>query len=230
MEVVRIEFLSKLSQVCPLFRETDFGSRELRSALARGEISSVSFSCGDTIYPRSPADAPQLVILTAGKASVLTPDPTHAVLLRFLKSGDLFGIANLFSGPDTPFVSVVRAETDCTCVFVSERTVCELLNSDRAFRESYISYLSGRVRFLNRKIGYLTAGSAERRLALYLAGLGQGEIKLSESISSLSERLNIGRASLYRAFDRLQADGYLVKDGKCLRLTDVEAMLEHYHV
>ena len=70
--------------------------------------------------------------------------------------------------------------------------------------------------------------SSGKTTSLYLAGLGQGEIILRESISALSELLNLGRASLYRAFDRLTADGWLIKNGKHLRLTDPKAMLRFY--
>ena len=81
---------------------------------------------------------------------------------------------------------------------------------------------------MNLKIGYLTAGSAERRLALYLYSLGKREFRLTDSISALSELLDIGRASLYRAFDRLREDGFLQKDGRNLCLLDPDAMLDAY--
>lgn len=209
---------------CPLFCGVD--PDRLAAAVAGPDAAAVTVPAGETVDSPASAKAPRLCVLLSGKAAVTTPDPDHNVLLRFLGAGDLFGIANLFSGER--FVSTVRAETDCDCLFLSERAVRGLLDADPQFRENYIGYLAGRIRFLNRKIGYLTAGSAERRLALYLAGLGQGEIILRESISALSELLNLGRASLYRAFDRLTADGWLIKNGKHLRLTDPEAMLRFY--
>lgn len=185
-----------------------------------------SFSANAVIYPLANESTPCLGILLSGKAEVTTPDAGHHVLLRFLEPGDLFGIANLFS--KEPFVSVIRAERSTDCLFLSESAVAQLLDTDRGFREAYIGVLSDRIRFLNRKIGYLTAGSAERRLAIYLAGLGQGEVTLTDSISSLSDLLNLGRASLYRAFDRLETDGWLVKHGKRLQLQDPTAMLLFY--
>ena len=54
------------------------------------------------------------------------------------------------------------------------------------------------------------------------------EITLTVSLSDLSELLDVGRASLYRAFDRLTADGFLQKDGRTVRLIDREAMLRAY--
>lgn len=209
---------------CPLFRGVD--PDRIAEAVAGADTEIVTVARGEAVASPAGSGAPRLCVLLSGKAAVTTPDPDHNVLLRFLGAGDLFGIASLFSGERS--VSTVRAETDCTCLFLPEHTVHRLLDADPQFRENYIGYLAGRVRFLNRKIGYLTAGSAERRLALYLAGLGQGEVVLREPISALSELLNLGRASLYRAFDRLTADGWLIKNGKHLRLTDPAAMLRFY--
>ena len=197
------ELLRKSLSRCPLFGGL---SRETLDSLPGDDRAVRTYTDGEIIGSTDESGLPLLIVLGAG---------------------DLFGIANLFS--DAPSVSTVRASGGCTCLLIPEDTVCALLDSNRGFRQNYIGYLYGRVRFLNRKIGYLTAGSAERRLALYLAGLGQGEVTLAESLSSLSELLNLGRASLYRAFDRLTADGYLVKTGKHLTLPDPAAMLAHYN-
>lgn len=217
------EILCQKLGKCPLFIGL---SRETVDGLAHGGAVVRTYADGAVIDPTGDNGSKLLIVLAEGKAAVTTPNAGHNVLLRFLGTGDLFGIANLFS--DEPSVSTVRASGGCTCLLIPEETVRALLDSDRDFRQNYIGYLSGRVRFLNRKIGYLTAGSAERRLAIYLAGLGQGEVTLTESLSSLSELLNLGRASLYRAFDRLSADGFLVKNGKHMLLPDPAAMLKHY--
>ena len=138
----------------------------------------------------------------------------------------MFGIANLFS--DEPYVSEIRAHGACRVFMISEEAIRHLLENDSAFLYRYLAFLSGRIRFLNRKIGYLTAGSAERRLALYLVSLGRDSVRLDASISSLSELLDVGRASLYRAFDRLTEDGFLIKDGRNLTLLDADGMLRAY--
>jgi hypothetical protein len=40
--------------------------------------------------------------------------------------------------------------------------------------------------------------------------------------------LNIGRASLYRAFDKFIADGFITKNGKVITLIDREALKNNY--
>ena len=145
---MQTEELTGLLHACPLF--ADISPVTVGGLLADAGASAALFPAGEAIPAAGPSGRPQLV-----------------VLLRFLRAGDLFGIANLFS--DEASVSTVRAETDCSCLLLTENAVRYLLDTDAGFRENYIGFLSGRVRFLNKKIGYLTAGSAERRLALYLA-------------------------------------------------------------
>ena len=161
-----------------------------------------------------------------GRAAVYTADESRRVLLRVLNVGDAFGLAGLFSEENE--VSKICADGACKCLFFSERAVSRMLEESDAFRKNYIGFLTGRIRFLNRKIAYLTAGSAERRLALYLLSLGTGEMVLKDSIGSLSDLLNLGRASLYRAFDKLCEDGYLIKNGRRLTILNAEAMLNAY--
>ncbi len=179
------------------------------------------FSDGEQIETHS-----RIGFVLAGKASVQTTDQSRRVLLRFLSAGDAFGVAGIFS--QTKEISKICAMGSCKCLFISENTVSKLLEVSDIFRKNYIDFLSNRIGFLNQKIAYLTAGSAERRLALYLLSFGTNEVELKDSISSLSDLLNLGRASLYRAFDKLCEDGYLQKNGRKFTVLNSEAMLNAY--
>lgn len=207
----------------PLFAESE--KQRLETAFRQYGCRTVSFSDGEIILaPQNEKKAAGVIL--GGSAVVRTPNPTHKALLRILECGSMFGIANLFS--DEPYVSEIRAHGACRVFMISEEAIRHLLENDSAFLYRYLAFLSGRIRFLNRKIGYLTAGSAERRLALYLVSLGRDSVRLDASISSLSELLDVGRASLYRAFDRLTEDGFLIKDGRNLTLLDADGMLRAY--
>lgn len=207
----------------PLFSGTE--ETQIADALSRTGGRICSFPADSTVL--APDSSREIAgILLEGQLSVFTADEAHPSLLRHMHEGEIFGITNLFSGE--PFVSVIRAKTAVRICFFDSAFVRTLMEYDRNFLDRYLAFLAGRIRFLNRKIGYLTAGSAERRLALYLASYGTDRIRLEESLSSLSELLDIGRASLYRAFDRLTADGYLVKSGRTLTLYDRDALLRAY--
>ncbi len=186
----------------------------------------MQFSEGEVIHsPKT--DEKKLGLILSGKAVASTKDPSKNTLLRMLGTGDLFGCANLFT--EEAYVSVIRAAGDCRVFFLPESGVRALLESDRTFLYRYLAFLSGRVCYLNRKIGYLTAGPAERRLALYLSSFGIEQIRLPISLSALSELLDVGRASLYRAFDRLIADGYIQKDGRRITVNNATALQSAYH-
>ena len=123
---------------------------------------------------------------------------------------------------------MIRAHGECRVFFLTEAALRRLLEEDHQFLYRYLAFLTGRIQYLNQKIGYLTAGSTERRLALYLASLGKQSVRLEASISALSELLDVGRASIYRAFDKLTEDGFLKKEGRNLTLTNTDAMLKAY--
>ncbi len=204
---------------CNLFFNTDHGSAKRIFELHGASV--VSFLSGDVILSPNTSEK-KLGILLSGKAEISTPDPAKETLLRFLCECEPFGIANLFS--DAPFISIIHAKSECKVFFMSEAAVDALLEADRGFLHGYLGFLSGRIRFLNRKIGYLTAGSAERRLALYLLSFESEEIILENSLSSLSDLLGLGRASLYRAFDKLCEDGCIKKDGRIIHLVNPGAL------
>ncbi len=165
-------------------------------------------------------------IFLSGEAVVTTADHSKNALLRFFEAGDFFGIANLFT--NEKYVSSIRAKKNCRVFFFTEEAIRELLETDKTFLYNYLGFLSGRICFLNHKIRYLTAGSAERRVALYLFSFGKDTVELDASLSSLSDLLNIGRASLYRALDTLIADGYIQKKGRTIHLLDADAMIQNY--
>ena len=81
------------------------------------------------------------------------------------------------------------------------------------------------------KIQYLTAGCTERRLALYLMSQIAADdlpVRLNISAVSLAELLDVGRASLYRAMDRLNEDGFLTRQGHEYTLHHRDNLLTHY--
>ncbi len=168
--------------------------------------------------------------ILSGKAYVHSSDDSKQVLLRTIEEGELFGVAALFA-KDVDFATNISAKTECDILFISDETIYALIEGDGAVRKNYITFLSEKIRFLNRKITYFTAGSTERKLALYLSSLKrtEGTVRISLSMSALADMLDVGRASLYRAFDRLTEDGFIERDKKDIKLLSPEKMREHYN-
>lgn len=181
----------------------------------------------------------QLVAVLSGKARVLSALSGNQAVLRDLSAGDIFGVAELFCDA-TENVSRIVARTKCSLLFIPESSMKKMLEGDKGVMYAYIRFLGMRARFLNKRIACFTAGSAERKLALWLDSLadeaGCDTPECVTPISTLANMLDVGRASLYRAIDSLVSDGFIRYDtdgngsrkGKKIILTDRKNMIEKY--
>ncbi len=146
-------------------------------------------------------------------------------LINVIPEGGVFGVASMF-GADDQYCSKVVAGKHCKIIFFSESLVLQLIYEDRMVMLNYINFLSNKVRFLNKKIATYTADSAKSKLLRYLMGLAEqqnstkGEVVLPISCQQLAETLNMGRASLYRAFEELETDGIAIKKGKTVKINN----------
>ena len=180
----------------------------------------------DILSPQS--EEKKLGFILLGEANVYSADKERSALIRTLGVGDSFGVSNLFDN-ERHFVSFIVAKKASSVIFFSPQTIERLLSDSERFRGNYIRFLSQRICFLNQKISCFTAGSPERRLAVFLCSQSDSQsFSLNLNANSLSEMLNVGRASLYRAFDKLIADGYIKKDGKTITLLDRNALKDQY--
>ena len=183
------------------------------------------------IYPsgaRIDDGEPSLGVLLHGWAEITSADTGKSVLLRKLTAPGVFGAASLFC-PEAPNFSRTEAKTACTVLQIPLDAVRALLSLDESFRDAYLTFLSGRVRFLNQKIRAFTAGSADRRLALWLISEESDVITLPTSISSLADMLDIGRASLYRALDKLEEEGLITRKGRTITLLSPSEIYQKYN-
>ena len=211
----------------PLFSGAD--GNKLEDAIMKGGFSCCAYPSGEVIYSPEKEEK-KLIIFRSGTASVYSADESRSVLLRTVTAGKTVGVANLFSSEK--FVSRIIADKKCETVEITATDFRALLESDSAILHNYISFLSDKICYLNKKIVYLTAGSAERRLAVFLdshaSDVGQDTFTLPVPMNSLAEMLNLGRASLYRAADKLEEDGFIIRDGKNITLVSKEQMLTKY--
>ena len=174
------------------------------------------FAPGEAIFGRD--SHPQAIgILLSGSAVVMGLD---GVLLNRLAAGSLFGVASIFSG-GADYVQDVIAEREAEILFLSEAELDALFQRCYPVCRNYIAFLAGRIRFLNDKIDRFTAPDTESRLLGYLRARATGDPPILEarSITELARVLHIGRASLYRALDTLEAQGALVRQGRRILLT-----------
>ncbi len=179
-----------------------------------------SFSEGATIF--SPEDfRKMLCMVLSGSVKVYSEDSNS--LINIIPAGGVFGVASMFGAAER-YCSSVVAGSHCEILFLSEELLTTLITKDKTIMMNYINFLSNKVRFLNRKIATYTADSAKSKLLKYLMMLAnqhsneEGVVTLPTSCQQLAETLNMGRASLYRAFEELENDGIAVKNGKTVKI------------
>lgn len=169
-----------------------------------------------------------LFIILNGSASVYGVSKTQPVILNTLKIGRVFGMASLF-GEKCASTSII-AKDNCTYAVISQACIEEMLKNDIGFTKNYICFLSDKIRFLNKKIAFFTSGSTEKKLAGYLLSLPieDNTVKIEMNMTKLAQNLDIGRASLYRAFDALEANCFITRENNIIRISSPEEFRKIY--
>ena len=198
--------------------------KEKLEAAFDGAYSDVEFHAGDVIL--SPEKKQRVVgLVLKGTATAEPCGGSDNALLRLLCAGDMFGIANLYA-ENEPFPSIIKAKTVAHILFLDAGRFKWLIETDGNALRAYLSFMSKKIVYLNKKISTLTAGSAEKKLALYLCENSRdGSFLADVPMSALAELLGVGRASLYRAMDTLERSGAITKNGKTIIINDINALL-----
>lgn len=194
----------------------------LRAVLTDDDVETVDYKKGKVIYS-SAVFHESIGLIVSGSAAVRKGG--KGILVSRLSQGDIFGCAALFLSREY-FVNEIVAERQTQALYVGKAAIRQLMSIDPDFSLGFIRYLSERIYFLNRRIVSFTGGSAESRLAGYLLSRF-GDYKVYEldlPLSQLAVSLDIGRASLYRAFDKIAGSGAVEKNGKVIRLVNKETL------
>ena len=150
------------------------------------------------------------------------------ILLSQLSVGDCFGVANLFASSPT-YPTEIVASTLVTTVEITESALTALFSKHTTSALNYISFLSERIRFLNRRVADFSCGTAEKKVArlLTLSENGSAPLMLG-NLRQTAESMGLGRASLYRVLSDLEQRGIIRKDGKeitVLKPNDLKGIL-----
>lgn len=170
----------------------------------------IKFEAGNELYRCG-----ELGILVSGSAKVIRNNDSGTVTMRNIKSGDIFGAASLFGEWKEEFSSIVSVSV-VTVIYISEDNLCELFKDYPEISLNYIKFLTGRVRFLNRKIDTFSADNTQKRIYEFLSDLADenGKIVLDYGMAELARRLKIGRSSLYRSITALEKNGLIIRKNK----------------
>ena len=165
-----------------------------------------------------------LGVLLSGKVCVGGRRDRHKLVLNEMYPGVVFGFSSLFEGEK-------HFETDiCACrksevLWLEEALIEELLGLERRVGRNLFAFQAEKIRFLKEKVLSFSSSDNEKKLLLYLEALpaseeGRREVPLG--MSALSARLSMGRASLYRAFDRLEEENMIRREGRAVYILSPE--------
>lgn len=212
--------MTELFAASPLFRNAS--RKTVDYAIAHSEIR--ESKKGERLSDASTS----LFLILDGSASVCGSTKSKPVILNTLKKGRVFGMASLFG--ERCGSTYVEAKENCTYACITQECVEELLKSDIGFTKNYICFLSDKIRFLNKKIAFFTSGSAEKKVAGYILSLPMenNTVRLEMNMSKLAQNLDIGRASLYRAFDSLEESCFISRDNNIIRISSPEEFRKIY--
>lgn len=215
-----------------IFLFTGIEKKKIQQAFRDELCKCVQFEPNEVIYSKTNFNKSIGVVLS-GELAAQKPIPDgNRVVLNTFFTGGVFGVAGLFHDAEH-YVSEVTAIKRSKVLFLPQQLLQQLIEENPKIALNYISYLSNRICFLNSRIDNFTGGTAQGRLAAYLLNLSEQSMQSSKSqprivlpcsLTQLSKMLDIGRASLYRAFDSLAEAGLVQKDGKTITLIQVERL------
>ncbi|MBE6582097.1 MAG: Crp/Fnr family transcriptional regulator [Ruminococcaceae bacterium] len=198
----------------PIFRS--LSDVKLSDIVSDSRCKTVSASDGEEIS----ANGLGLFLIISGSVLVFRKGNGLPVLLQRLEKGKVFGAASLFS-EENEAVTILRADGDASAFFMPIGLITGLIRDNSAFALSYVTFLSGKIRFLNKRISELSAPSVTQKLAAYLT---REENSIAQTKVKLASALGIGRASLYRALDELTELGLISVDGRSVTVIDPEGL------
>ena len=198
-----------------LFRDLD--NKQVEKLLSLDGISKEHYAQGDIMQNNKTACKIGMII--KGKAIIKSGE--DGVIIRKLNPNDVYGAACLFDSPK--HLTIVKAVTDCTVITMNKQYIESCILEENKISLNYIEFLAKRISFLNTKINAYTAKSAENKLYTYLLQLPREEnvINLSIDMSTIAKMIGIGRATLYRAFEKLEKNGTITKQDKIIILNEV---------
>jgi CRP-like cAMP-binding protein len=204
---------------------------ELNELLKLDGCKSDRFEKDDVIY--SPTEyRRELAVFIRGEAVVTKKNTSgKKIIMSVLEPGSVFGMAALFYEKDE-FLTTITARKPSLILFMNQNWISEAFSKYPVISVNYISILSERIHFLNHRIDAFSYTDSTDRLMCYLSGFKDNNAEISEitmpvNMADLAEALNLGRSSLYRAFETLESEGVLTRKGKKITVLKPERLLTH---
>lgn len=205
----KIELLSRIN----LFESITSKSRETLADICVQQNflkKEILFREGDT--------GKALYILITGNVQLHKTGPEgEEVVIRVIKPGDLFGEVILFQQDKYPVTAVTLSTSS---VFMIPKDKFIRLLGDEYFARDFFSTLMKKMRYLTKKIEYLTTHDVEERLFLFLEEQYGTQEMIVPSISKKDVASAIGSTpeTLSRLLLRLRNENKMIWEGNAISI------------
>lgn len=214
MTPAEINNYSDTISACPLF-----------AGMENAELAALLRHAGCSLCDCPPGGVPPsdgMLILISGR--ILIEKPTsdgRSILMREALPPEAVNAASALSHCES--MSRLTAPDGCKALHISGDALYDAISKGGAFAVNMTRFLVGRVIFLNKKITSLSGYTASSRLSLYLEENAKTEngvciVTLPCSLTEFAEYLGVGRASLYRTLDAMEADGFISRKGRTIHI------------
>ena len=210
---------------CAIFPECD--EAETRAFLERSEMKAATFSGGEVIPGETRAGCWSIVL--SGSVRIYSGcGGEDRMLLNVVSAGQPFDIASLAGCGSGQAITEAVAAGRSRVLFIRAMEPTGFMKEYPQIAAGCMRFFCDRIGFLNRRLHTLSRSTAERRLADYLLSefstdSGNPEVRV-KSCAELAFRLNLSRASLYRALGVLEQSGMILRRGKLIALRDIPAL------
>ena len=176
-----------------------------------------SFKKGEIIY--SAHQFPTAIGFIVNGEAIAVANNGDGIFMNTFENSMCFGVAAIFGGGED-YVSTVIAKTDVEVIFVTEDELKTIFLKYPITSLNYIEFLSNKVRFLNKKLGFLSCTAAEDTVFKYLTSVAddEGFAQTPKSMTLLSKMLGLSRATLYRCLDTLTENKKILRENNKIKV------------
>lgn len=132
-------------------------------------------------------------------------------------------------GSKNRFPVNVMAISDTELLIIDKPDFLRLLMKEDRILVNFLDMISNRSQFLSEKIKFLNFKTIRGKLAHFLlqkAGKDKSDVVLGMTQSELADFFGVARPSVARALGEMEDEGYLIAQGKNIRLIDKEGLAD----
>ena len=149
----------------------------------------------------------------------------NEIVLNILTRTASFGVISVFSNGDDPN-TFIRARKNSQVLYLNGNDVLSLTKSSSEVALNVIRFLTDRISFLNSRLATFSEKSVEQKLASYILSQQKKHASTCFEFNKAlaAHAISAGRASLYRALEKLIEAGLIICNNKKINIIDPDGL------